>query len=164
MEVTDRMNRIDELDRIPYQKGQRSVVLKVMTWWLDNTAAQLRVRQRFVAWLKTEYGVTAKRCCRCKRWKPESEYLEIKTSRDGLRHHCNECDRAYKSAHWRKRTQDPDFMEKQRARRRAQWQRMKEDPTWHKRILAQRNRYYAKNREKIREQAREAYRQKREAA
>ena len=40
-------------------------------------------------------GVKEKRCRRCKKWKPESKFSKMRTSKDGLNLYCKECSRRY---------------------------------------------------------------------
>jgi len=49
-------------------------------------------------------GVKQKRCSRCKRWKPESEYYKRRRHKDGLAVYCKECaDKATNESHRKRR-------------------------------------------------------------
>ncbi|MHC4106224.1 MAG: hypothetical protein ACYSR9_14875, partial [Planctomycetota bacterium] len=51
---------------------------------------------------RTVNGVKQKRCTKCEKWKKESEFGKHRTSKDGLRTRCRDCDRAYDREWYRK--------------------------------------------------------------
>ncbi len=55
---------------------------------------------------RVEDGVKQKRCCRCKRWKAESDFYKEPRYKDGLRYHCKECMRTYTREHYAKERKD----------------------------------------------------------
>lgn len=145
MEVTSRMNRIDELDLQAYKRGvgdgRRSVVLKIMNWWLDNTAPRLHIRQQFLDWIKAELGVLAKRCVRCSKWKPETEFNRSAHNRDGRLGACRECMRAYKLSYYHATEKTAEKKAKRAEKAKRAWQKLKHDPERYRRWLEERRRY-----------------------
>ncbi len=99
------MNRIDELDRAPFERGQRDSIVKIANWWFDRLGPKSRDKYAFREFLREKFGFTAKRCVECDKWKPDYDYPLAKNTKDGRMDYCRACE-AVKKAAYRQRNLD----------------------------------------------------------
>lgn len=122
MEVTGRMNRIDELDRIiedldrvPFQKGQRDALIRVANWWLDHVNQRSVRRKEFFEWMRQSFSFRLKRCNECRRWKALEEFGPDKCGNlDGRRGKCYLCERERHKRQYALRMQSQAYRQSRR--------------------------------------------------
>ena len=63
-------------------------------------------RLRYEQYHRIVAGVKQKRCCRCKKWKDESQYCRSRRSKDGLQWQCKECESKYARKYYKRKTKN----------------------------------------------------------
>ena len=126
------MSRIDELDRKPFEVGQRVAIKRIAEWWDERLGPKQSTRAEFFAFLRETFGFVAKRCNTCKAWKADYDFPLSKNCKDGRLGYCRACE-AKKEAEYRLRN-----LERARAKQREWYHANRERVSWYRQQWRQR--------------------------
>ena len=111
------MTRLDELDRVPFERGQRAAVRRIAEWALSFDHRN-QTRVQVMRFLRETFGFTAKKCIGpCKQWKDDFDFPKSTRCSDGRLNWCRACDSERKREWKRKSAERYRALHREAARR-----------------------------------------------